>query len=134
MTRTNIRATYYLEAENDLERAAAAMAGEQSSGTFVAVPGESPELHRRHGADVVTVERLGSCRPSLPSRDRPDTVEAAVVTVDFPLENIDTDLATLQTAIAGNLFELGQLYACRLQDLRLPDAFVAAQPGPAFGI
>jgi ribulose-bisphosphate carboxylase large chain len=134
MNRCTFRATYYLEAETELERAAAAMAGEQSSGTFVAVPGESPELHQRHGAQVVAVEQLGDRPPSLPSRARPDTVQAALVTVDFPLENVGTDLATLQTAIAGNLFELGQLYACRLQDLQLPDEFVAAHPGPAFGI
>jgi ribulose-bisphosphate carboxylase large chain len=134
MNRSTIRATYYLEAESELERAAAAMAGEQSSGTFVAVPGESPELHQRHGAQVVALERLGFCPPSLPSRAHPDKVEAALATVDFPLENVGTDLATLQTAIAGNLFELGQLYACRLQDLRLPEEFVAAHPGPAFGI
>jgi ribulose-bisphosphate carboxylase large chain len=132
MNRCTFRATYYLEAETELERAAAAMAGEQSSGTFV--PGESPELHQRHGAQVVAVEQLGDRRPSLPSRARPDSVQAALVTVDFPLENVGTDLATLQTAIAGNLFELGQLYACRLQDLHLPDEFVSAHPGPAFGI
>jgi ribulose-bisphosphate carboxylase large chain len=134
MNRTTIRATYYLEAETDLEEAAAAMAGEQSSGTFVAVPGESPELHERHGAEVISVEKLSERSPSLPSRARPDTVQAALVTVDFPLENVGTDLATLQTAIAGNLFELGQLYACRLQDLRLPEEFITAHPGPAFGI
>ena len=43
-----------------------AMAGEQSSGTFVAVPGESPELHERHGAqvvDIATARRL----PALPA-------------------------------------------------------------------
>jgi ribulose-bisphosphate carboxylase large chain len=129
-----IRATYYLESEIELERAAAAMAGEQSSGTFVAVPGESPELHERHGAQVVGIEPLGDCQPSLPSRTSPEKVQAALVTVDFPMENVGTDLATLQTAVAGNLFELGQLYACRLQDIRLPDEFVAAHPGPAFGI
>jgi ribulose-bisphosphate carboxylase large chain len=129
-----IRATYYLESEIEPERAAAAMAGEQSSGTFVAVPGESPELHERHGAQVVGIEPLGDCQPSLPSRTIPEKVQAALVTVDFPMENVGTDLATLQTAVAGNLFELGQLYACRLQDIRLPDEFVAAHPGPAFGI
>jgi ribulose-bisphosphate carboxylase large chain len=129
-----IRATYYLESEIEPERAAAAMAGEQSSGTFVAVPGESPELHDRHGAQVVGIEPLGDCQPSLPSRTSPEKVQAALVTVDFPMENVGTDLATLQTAVAGNLFELGQLYACRLQDIRLPDEFVAAHPGPAFGI
>jgi ribulose-bisphosphate carboxylase large chain len=129
-----IRATYYLESEIDLERAAAAMAGEQSSGTFVAVPGESPELHERHGAQVANIEPLGDCQPSLPSRTNPQKVQAALVTVDFPMENVGTDLATLQTAIAGNLFELGQLFACRLQDIQFPDVFVAAHPGPAFGI
>jgi ribulose-bisphosphate carboxylase large chain len=129
-----IRATYYLESEIEPERAAAAMAGEQSSGTFVAVPGESPELHERHGAHVVGIEPLGDCQPSLPSRTIPEKVQATLVTVDFPMENVGTDLATLQTAVAGNLFELGQLYACRLQDIRLPDEFVAAHPGPAFGI
>jgi 3-oxoisoapionate-4-phosphate transcarboxylase/hydrolase len=129
-----IRATYYLESEIEPERAAAALAGEQSSGTFVAVPGESPELHERHGAQVVGSEPLGDCKPSLPSRTNPEKVHAALVTVDFPMENVGTDLATLQTAVAGNLFELGQLYACRLQDIRLPDEFVAAHPGPAFGI
>jgi ribulose-bisphosphate carboxylase large chain len=129
-----IHATYYLESAIEPERAAAAMAGEQSSGTFVAVPGESPELHERHGAQVERIEPLGDCKPSLPSRTTPEKVQAALVTVGFPMENIGTDLATLQTAVAGNLFELGQLYACRLQDLQLPDEFVAAHPGPAFGI
>jgi ribulose-bisphosphate carboxylase large chain len=129
-----IRATYYLESEVEPERAAAAMAGEQSSGTFVAVPGESPELHERHAAQVAGIEPLGDCQPSLPSRTSPEKVRAALVTIDFPMENVGTDLATLQTAVAGNLFELGQLYACRLQDIRLPDEFVAAHPGPAFGI
>jgi ribulose-bisphosphate carboxylase large chain len=129
-----IRATYYLESEIELERAAAAMAGEQSSGTFVAVPGESPVLHERHAAQVANIEPLGDCQPSLPSRQNPVKVQAACVTIDFPMENVGTDLATLQTAIAGNLFELGQLYACRLQDIQLPEEFVAAHPGPAFGI
>ena len=134
MREQTIRATYYLESDIELEHAAAAMAGEQSSGTFVAVPGESPELHQRHGARVVEVRPVGECEPSLPSRTRPTEVHAGVVTVDFPMENVGTDLATLQTALAGNLFELGQLFACRLQDVRLPEKFVAAHPGPAFGI
>src|SRR4029453_11703065 len=80
------------------------------------------------------IDRLGDCPPSLPSRTNPEKVQAALVTVEFPMDNVGTDLATLQTTVAGNLFELGQLYACRLQDIGLPDEFVAAHPGPAFGI
>jgi ribulose-bisphosphate carboxylase large chain len=50
------------------------------------------------------------------------------------MENIGTDLATLQTTIAGNLFELQELFACRVVDLQLPADFIAAHAGPAFGI
>jgi ribulose-bisphosphate carboxylase large chain len=128
-----IRCTYYIEAV-DVARAAAALAGEQSSGTFIAVPGESDRIRERHAAEVVAVRELGECVPSLPSRSRPERVTAAEVVVEFPMENIGTDIATLLTAVAGNLFELVELYACRLQSIELPDEFVAAHPGPAFGV
>ncbi|MEV5827989.1 RuBisCO large subunit C-terminal-like domain-containing protein [Spirillospora sp. NPDC052242] len=132
--RRTIRCTYYLESEIDPGRAAAILAGEQSSGTFVAVPGETPELHERHGARVTRVELLEDRRPALPSRTNPEKVRAAMVDVEFPMENVGTDLATLQSAVAGNLFELGALYACRLEDIRLPEEFIAGHAGPAFGI
>ncbi len=128
-----IRCTYYIEAV-DVARAAAALAGEQSSGTFIAVPGESDRIRERHAAEVVAVRELGQCAPSLPSRRRPERVTAAEVVVEFPMVNIGTDIATLLTAVAGNLFELVELYACRLQSIELPDEFVAAHPGPAFGV
>lgn len=126
--------TYYLESEVDPEQAAAALAGEQSSGTFVPVPGETPRIRERHAARVVSVEQLGRATPSLPSRTRPEEVIRAVATIAFPMENFGTDLATLQTTVAGNLFELGALFACRLQTIELPAEFVAAHRGPAFGI
>lgn len=129
-----VRCTYYIESAKPPADAAAVMAGEQSSGTFVPVPGESPRIRERHAAHVVEVRELERRSPSLPSRSRPEQVRAANVTIEFPMENIGTDLATLWTTIAGNLFELGELHACRLNRLELPDDFVAAHPGPAFGI
>ena len=42
-----ITATYYIETPFAPEQAAAVLAGEQSSGTFVAVPGETEELKQR---------------------------------------------------------------------------------------
>ncbi|HWC20801.1 MAG TPA: RuBisCO large subunit C-terminal-like domain-containing protein [Flexivirga sp.] len=128
------RCTYYLESEVDPEQAAAALAGEQSSGTFVPVPGETPRIRERHAARVVDVRRLGRGGPSLPSRTHPDQVTRAVATIEFPMENFGTDLATLQTTVAGNLFELGGLFACRLEDIDLPEDFITAHRGPAFGI
>ena len=119
-----VRCSYYLESEIEPARAAAILAGEQSSGTFVSVPGESAELHERHGAQVVDVQHVGRRSPSLPSRTHPEKVHAARVVVEWPMENIGTDLATLQTTIAGNLFELQELFACRVLDLKLPAELV----------
>jgi ribulose-bisphosphate carboxylase large chain len=82
----------------------------------------------------VDVQHLGRRSPSLPSRTHPEKVHAARVVVEWPMENIGTDLATLQTTVAGNLFELQELFACRVLDLQLPAEFIAAHPGPAFGV
>ena len=43
-TSQRVEADYWLETPDDPRRTAEAMAGEQSSGTFIAVPGETPEL------------------------------------------------------------------------------------------
>jgi ribulose-bisphosphate carboxylase large chain len=128
-----ITCTYYIEAV-DPERAAAFLAGEQSSGTFMAVPGETDQLRERHAAEVLSVRKLGEVSPSLPSRSRPERVTAAEIVVQFPMENSGFDIATTTTMVAGNLFELGHLYACRLQSIDFPDEFIAAHPGPAFGV
>ncbi len=129
-----ITAHYSIESSIEPQRAAALLAGEQSSGTFVQVPGESDDLRARHGAEVTAVRELGWTRPSLPSRSTPERVRAAEIELEFPLENVGSDLATTLTAVAGNLFELGDLFACRLQRLDLPDAFVDELPGAAHGV
>ena len=69
-----IYATYWLETGDDPGRAAEVIAGEQSSGTFVALAAETPELKARAGARVEQLDILGtSATPSLPT---PKTVGA----------------------------------------------------------
>ena len=132
---SRIRARYRIETAIGLERAAAVMAGEQSTGTFVALPGETPELHARHGARVEEVTEL--------ERDVPRSLSGAIgdgvvvrgeVVLSFPLENVGTALPNLVSTVAGNLFELRELSGIRLVDLDLPPEFGAAHPGPAFAI
>ncbi|MEY2902434.1 MAG: hypothetical protein RLY89_1540, partial [Bacteroidota bacterium] len=53
-----IIATYLIETPFDPQIAASVLAGEQSSGTFVAVPGETAELKERFAARVESVENL----------------------------------------------------------------------------
>src|SRR3954469_13987756 len=133
-----IEADYLIETPEDPRLAAETMAGEQSSGTFVAVPGETPELKARAAARVESIELLDAISaPSLPVA-RPINPDGpwnrARVTLSWPLDNIGASLPNLVTAIAGNLWELRQLTGLRLLDLRLPLAFAAAYPGPKFGV
>ena len=62
-----IRARYLIETADDPRRAVEVMAGEQSSGTFVALPGETPELKERYGARIEALELVEEmAAPSLP--------------------------------------------------------------------
>lgn len=134
---SRIRASYLIETPNDPEQAAAVMAGEQSAGTFVKVAGETPELLKRYGARVESVETLSQVEePSLPGAKNPDArpYTQAEVTVSFPLETIGTSLVGLWTAVAGNLFELSPFSGLKLTGLELPDEFITAQDGPQFGV
>lgn len=131
-----IEADYLIETAYPVAEAAAAMAGEQSSGTFVAVPGETPELKARAAARVEAITDLGpASAPSLPGAGRSEhPPRRARVTLSWPMANLGPSLPNLMATVAGNLFELHWFSGLRLIDLRLPKAFLAACPGPAFGI
>ena len=131
-----IEADYLLETSGSPEKAAAVLAGEQSSGTFLAVPGETEELKARSAARVERVEDLGLVAgPALPGAARPDAPHRrARLTLSWPLGNTGTSLPNILATVAGNLFELNCVAGLRLTDLRFPAALVAASPRPAFGI
>jgi ribulose-bisphosphate carboxylase large chain len=141
MTSDRVLATYWVETPWALENAVEAMAGEQSCGTFIRVPGETDELRARHGAQVVRITELeASDVPSLPGSRPPRgsstsaRYRRAEVVLSFPLENMGPSLPNLVATVAGNLFELSQFSGLRLLDLELPSAFAKSYPGPQFGI
>jgi ribulose-bisphosphate carboxylase large chain len=139
MLPTRIEADYLIETAFDPGHAAEAMAGEQSSGTFVPIPGETPELKARAAARVEDLRLLEEVRePALPFAGIPKGSEArwrrAFVTLSWPVDNLGPSLPNLLAAVAGNLFELKQLSGLRLLDLRLPESFASSYPGPKFGI
>ena len=136
-----IHARYWLETGDDPQRAAEVIAGEQSSGTFTAVPGETPELKARYGARVEGLQVLDHAeQPSLPTLVNlqgglPSArYTRCLLDLSWPLENMGPSLPNLMATVAGNLFELRQVTGLRLLDLKLPAAFATACPGPAFGI
>ncbi len=137
MNTERIRAVYLIETGHVAQRAAEVMAGEQSSGTFIAVPGETPELKARFGATVDGIVDLGPVEgPSLPGSRQPagKAVHRYRVELSFPVENISASVANLWTMVGGNLFELSQFSGLRLLDIEVPESFAKQFPGPAFGV
>ncbi len=141
MNTDRVFATYHIETAHPLDFAAQVMAGEQSSGTFVKVPGETPELLAKHGARVERITELDRVdSPSLPGSKPPKGAlpdvmyRRAEVVLSFPMDNIGISLATLMTTVSGNLYELSQFSGLRLIDVQVPPAFAQAYSGPQFGI
>lgn len=136
----HITATYLIETDHPLEQAAAMMAGEQSAGTFVKVPGETPELLAKHSATVLEITPLATtAEPTLPGSKPPHNptgvgYQRARVVIAYPFANVGTSLTTLITTISGNLYELGPFSGLRLLDVEVPAQFQAVYPGPQFGI
>lgn len=133
---TEIRARYLVETPLSLAACAEAIAGEQSSGTFVAIPGEDADLRRRAGARVVAIEEIGTFPvPSLPGGLAGDgPVRRGHVEIAWPFETVGASLSNLMSTVAGNLYELRQVSGLKLMDIALPQPFFDAYPGPAFGV
>ncbi len=138
--RQEFRASYFIESAVPLQQAAEVIAGEQSSGTFLTLPGETLELKERFRARVTRVEpQAPSLTPSLCSAWAARNAQQAVfhrgvIEIAFPVENVGPNLPTLMATIAGNLFELGEVTALRLLDIDLPPSFASRFPGPKFGV
>src|SRR5438132_223215 len=103
-------ATYFVETPLAVEKAAASLAGEQSSGTFVAVPGETAELKQRFAARVEKVVELEMVNePSLPGcRAGAAPFRRAEIVVSWSVENFGYNLPAIVSTIQGNLYELSQ--------------------------
>lgn len=136
-----IPARYRIETPYPLDEAAEAIAGEQSSGTFVDVPAETESLRERHGAKVEEITEIETVEePTLPGARTPSEVDGskgyrrAEVVVSFPGANVGKSLPNLMTTVGGNLFELRHFSGLRLIDIDIPPAIVDAYAGPQFGI
>lgn len=131
-----IIATYLIETPYAVEQAAAVLAGEQSSGTFVSVPGETAELKNRFAARVEQIELLEELtKPSLPGEIIDNKVyKRAKVTVSWSIENFGYNIPTLISTLQGNLYELRQFTGLKLDDFELPASYGNYFKGPQFGM
>lgn len=135
-----IVARYLIETPLDPAAVAEVMAGEQSSGTFVRVGGETDALRARSRATVEAVVPLETVdRPSLPNawlerRHVQGPWRRAQVDIAFPVANIGANLSTLASMVAGNLYDLGEVTGLRLETLHVPAAYRARFERPRVAI
>jgi ribulose-bisphosphate carboxylase large chain len=125
----DIRAVYLIETPLEPARVADILAGEQSSGTFVRVAGETDALRARSRATVEALEELPPLsQPSLPNalfdrKGESGPWRRARATIAFPPANIGHNLPTLAATLAGNLYDLGETTGLRLERIELPKGF-----------
>ncbi|MDR9759776.1 3-oxo-isoapionate-4-phosphate decarboxylase OiaX [Rhizobium redzepovicii] len=130
-----ITLTYRIETPGSVEAMAEKIASDQSTGTFVPVPGETEELKARVAARVLAIRLLEDGRhPTWPEAAPGTRLHRADVDIGFPLEAIGTDLSALMTIAIGGVYSIKGMTGIRIVDMKLPEAFKSAHPGPQFGI
>ncbi len=108
----NLIAKYYVETDLSIEKAAEAIAAEQSTGTWTEVKGSRNDL----AASVIRAE-------------------GNLAEIAFPVELFEPgNIPQYLSVVAGNLFGLGALSHVRLLDMDIPEKLVLAHKGPRFGI
>ena len=122
-------ATYLLRSpEKHILAQVASMAVEQTTGTWVKVPGETHNLTRRHQGKVVGLWEVPDVETERRDTDQERT---HVFQIAYPVENIGCQIPMLLTTVFGNISMMGDI---KLLDLALPRKFVDGLPGPQFGV
>jgi Ribulose 1,5-bisphosphate carboxylase, large subunit len=124
-----IIATYFVEtAAPDIVKYAAALADEQTTGTWVTVPGESNTIREKFGGKVVGIYETPDYETVVPEdvKDR-----RYIISIAYPAINIGTSIPMLLSTVIGNIAAGGKL---KLMDLTFPRSYIRKFKGPKFGI
>jgi ribulose-bisphosphate carboxylase large chain len=118
---SHVIATFYIESREDLKRGAEAVAAESSVGTWTDTEGLSEDLFNRLAAKVFVMRELGD--------------KKGVIKIAYPIELFETDnIPQLFADVAGNVFGMREVKNLRVRDVELPEGYVKANKGPAFGM
>ena len=122
--------TYYvgLPPFLDAREMAWAAAVEQSTGTWTLVPGETPEVRKRHVAKVIGVYEVPQYEYSIP---KDAERRQYIMQVAFPYENFGKQIPMLLTTVVGNISLYGRI---KVLDMKFPKSWLKGFKGPKFGV
>jgi 2,3-diketo-5-methylthiopentyl-1-phosphate enolase len=107
---------------------APALAIEQSTGTWVPVPGETPEVRKKYVAKVIGTYEVPDYEWMLP---KDVEYRHYIIQIAYPVENFGSQIPMLLTTVVGNISMGGRI---KVLDVRFPESYVASFKGPKFGI
>lgn len=107
---------------------APALAIEQSTGTWLPVPGETPEVRRKHIAKVVGIYEVPDFEWMVP---KDVEFRDYIIQIAYPEVNFGSQIPMMLTTIVGNISMGGRI---KVLDIRFPEKYVAGFQGPKFGI
>ncbi len=113
----NVVCKYRVTTDLPMEKAAEAIAAEQSTGTWTGISTLDHSIFDELGARVTSID-------------------GDVITCEFPAEDFSIETGAVPqilSVIAGNLFGLGSLKAVRLEDATFPKSILEQFKGPKFG-
>lgn len=111
----------------DYVNRAGSVAVEQTTGTWMPVPDETPEVREKHVGRVIGVYPV----PSVEAERNPQEELTVIVRIAFPWINIGQQFPELLTTIFGNISMTKNL---KILEVEFPKSFVEGFKGPQFGI
>jgi ribulose-bisphosphate carboxylase large chain len=114
----NVICKYKITTDLDLRLAAAAIATEQSTGTWTGISTLNDEIFEKYHGRVIDIQ-------------------GNVATIAYPEDIFSLDIGgvpQILSVIAGNLFGLEGLEGVRLEDVEFPHGMLREFKGPQFGI
>ncbi len=123
-------ATYFIETavNTDIVKKIASIGIEQTTGTWVAVPEETPEVRAKHVARVVGIYEVPAHEFEIPPEQK---TRRFVFQLAFPVINFGAQIPMMLSTIIGNISMAGRL---KLLDIKFPKEYMDGFLGPKFGV
>ena len=118
----------HLRDPGEIIKTAVMMATEQTTGTWIRVPGETGDMVEKFRGKVLNIWQVPDHEQF---RNEQDEERIFFIQLGFPWQNFGPQIPMMLTTIFGNISMIGDI---KLVDIQFPKNFVDQFPGPRFGI